>query len=181
MGQRWGCVDQSRQALSVIPRKSGPERGSHLPVMVKLLSITDGPVLELGGGMYSTPMLHWLCYPTRRPLVTIDNNRRYQDFLMQFDKEHHRVLMVDDYKAVDLSPPWSVVLVDHSPETERVGTITRLTHAEYVVAHDADNSMSRRYRYPSIYHLFKYRWKYTGARPKTAVFSNFHNLSGFTV
>lgn len=162
-------------------RKTQPRRGSHLPVLMKLVQNTSGPILELGCGIYSTIYLHWTCYPMKRRLVTCENHPRYFDFLRQFECDFHEVKCVSSMDEVDVNFPWSVVLVDHSPEQERVKEIRRLTHADYVVAHDSENRSERKYRYSTIFNLFKYRYKYDGAYPHTTVFSNKYDLTKFVV
>jgi hypothetical protein len=152
--------------------KNAPLRGSHLPVLFKMLSVTSGAVLELGGGMYSTPFLHWACFHDGRRLVTVEQDRRYERYLMQFsDPTFHQVIFVNSYDDFDLSESWSVAFADHSPCERRVVDIARLTHADYVVAHDADG-WTKGYDYPSIFPLFKYQWRYVKTRPSTIVFSN---------
>ena len=161
--------------------KSRPMRGSHLPVLMRLLPMTTGPVLELGCGIYSTQYLHWACYTKQRRLVTCENNPAYFGYADQFASRSHEIRKVKEWSELDLSEPWSVAFVDHAPDEARWQDIARLTHAEYVVAHDAENRNERKYKFSTIHHLFKYRWKYSGAFPYTAVFSNFHNLEGFEV
>ena len=36
--------------------------GTHLPVLMDIVSKTDGPILEIGTGVFSTPYLHWACF-----------------------------------------------------------------------------------------------------------------------
>ena len=161
--------------------KSKPDRGSHLPVLMKLISLTSGPILELGCGMYSTTYLHWACFPTKRRLVTCESKEEWIGFARQFETDFHKVIHVPDWDKLDLNEFWSIAFVDHAPDERRVDEIRRLTHAEYVVAHDADNRRERKYNYRSIRGLFKHRTTYAEAKPNTAIFSNFHNLEGFTV
>ena len=162
--------------------KSKPLRGSHLPVLMRVVPITTGPVLELGCGIYSTHYLHWACYSSQRRLLTCENNPEYFDYIDQFSSESHEIKKVTGpWSEVDLSEPWSVAFVDHAPDDQRWQVIARLTHAEYVVAHDAEGRSDRAYKYSTIHHLFKYVWKYGGAYPHTAVYSNFHDLSNFKV
>jgi len=42
-------------------RQLKPSEGSHIPVLIKILNISEGPVLELGTGLNSTPVIHWIC------------------------------------------------------------------------------------------------------------------------
>lgn len=157
------------------------KRGSHLPVLIKLVQMTSGSILELGCGPFSTFFLHWVCYPAKRRLVTYENNSRWFDFANLGKSDFHEVHCVDNLDAIDLSEPWSIAFVDHEPGTRRPVEMARLLHADYVVAHDTENRSARKYGYPAVYRLFKYRFKYTDAYPHTSVFSNKHDLSRFTV
>jgi len=164
-----------------------PRRGSHLPVLMKLFPMTTGPILELGYGVYSTIYLHWACYVTKRRLVTYEDNPDFYRFALQFRSDYHEVYCISDWDAIDISEPWSIAFIDHGAKAPNGRTfrryieISRLTHAQYVVAHDAENSSARNYKYHRIYPLFKYKYKYGGASPHTVVLSNTHDLSEFTV
>lgn len=167
-------------------------RGSHLPILVKLFYSTSGPILELGCGLFSTVFLFWACMPTQRRLVTYENEQRFYDWLTDFKNpknkchmDFHEIHKVDNWDTVDLSMPWSLAFVDHGPDNRRVEEIKRLTHAEYVIVHDAEESEDRKrirrgdQPISSIYNLFRYHYLYKGANPQTLVLSNKHDLSGF--
>jgi len=158
--------------------KVRPSRGSHLPVLMKLMSITNGPVLELGSGMYSSTYLHWACFPNRR-LITYEDNKDWLWFADRFKAQHHEVNFVEDWDRVDFSTPFSVALVDHDPKNGRVRAqeVARLTHVDYVVCHDSEDASDKKYRYSTISQLFQHRAKYIEAGfPHTTVFSNKHKL-----
>ena len=60
--------------IAFVPRHFKPSDGSHLPVLIKMVLMTDGPILELGTGFFSTPVLHWLCAEKKRKLVSYDSS-----------------------------------------------------------------------------------------------------------
>lgn len=157
-----------------------PHRGSFLPVLMKLIATTHGSILELGCGLYSTNPLHWACVPTKRRLVTVESNPEYFDFLKRYKSDFHQIHCCD-YDDVDYSEPWSIAFVDNSPSGRRIEDIKRLTHAQFVVAHDSENLNEKRYHYSRIFRLFKHRWKYSVTWPATSIFSNYHDLVEFTV
>lgn len=162
--------------------KTAPHRGSHLPALMRAVELTNGPIFELGCGMYSSPFLHWKCYPTARQLVTFEDKPQWFEFIKQFETPWHRTVLVEDWGALDLSGVCSVALVDHDPVQAvhtRSGEVAKLQHAEYVVCHDAENRSDYKYKYNSVRNLFKWRWKYTAAYPYTWVFSNRHDLTEF--
>jgi hypothetical protein len=155
--------------------------GSHLPVLMKVVGMTTGPILELGTGWNSTPVLHWMCYPTKRKLVSYDAQEKYMDVANMFVDDFHEVHLVSDWDAIDLTPEWSVAFVDHSPNTRRIIDIKRLVHADYVVVHDTELRRDKDYGYSEIYPLFKYHYKYRDVYPHTSVLSNKHDLRNFRV
>ena len=100
--------------------RMNPLRGSHLPVLVRALKATSGPVVELGAGMYSTPILHTLCEAEGRKLVTYENDPEYFEWATHYQGSLHDVRKVDDWDDVDLaSVNWAVAFVDHAPNERR--------------------------------------------------------------
>lgn len=162
--------------------KLKPAYSSHLPVLIKILSITTGDVVELGAGIYSTPVLHWMCSPKKRKLVSYDNSEKCLSLfnLRAFEDEFHKVVLVDNWDDVELEKQqWDVAFIDHSPERRAI-EVARLAYlARYIIIHDSDWRNERHYHYKKIYGMFKYRYDYT-IRPWTTVLSNFVDLKDFS-
>ena len=156
-----------------------PNRGSHLPVLMKAVAETTGPILELGCGLYSTTPLHWACWVPKRKLVTYENNPAFYDFLKRYATDFHEVHCITDWDTIDISGPWSVAFVDHEPGLRRWQEASRLQHAEYVVAHDTEGRNDRKYGFSKINGLFKYQFEYKDAFPHTSVYSNVHDVRDF--
>lgn len=158
--------------------------GSHIPVLVKLLSITDGAVLEMGGGWCSTPVLHWLCEPKKRFLLTLDNDPNIIKMFSTCITPTHAIWLVEGWDKVPLDRPlgWDVVLIDHAPSERRIEDIKRLKGlAKYIVVHDTYWKLEKHYHYKEIYPLFKYRLDYNGTYPCTTILSNFVDLKGLEI
>ena len=155
--------------------------GSHLPILMKLMEITSGPVLELGGGMYSTPFLHWACFRTKRFLHTFEDHQFYFDNIKQYERDFHKVEFVTDWASIDISGPWSVALVDHNPLGRRPVETRRLSHAEYIVFHDADDRSRKEFNYKGAFDTFKYSLLFNEVGAASMILSNTHDLKGFTL
>ena len=157
--------------------------GTHLPVLIKVMKETNGDVLELGTGLYSTPFLHWVCYPTKRKLVSYDNNSEILKYMSQYqDNNFHEVNEIEDWDKIDIEKPWDVVLIDHSPDIRRGIETKRLANfAKYIVLHDSDPRNDSAYKYDEMYPLFKYRFDFNEVRPHTTVLSNFIDLTNFKI
>jgi len=160
----------------------GANRGSYLPVLTKLVSQTDGPVLELGMGFCSSPYLHWACHPTKRKLVSYENNPEYYQYAISWKKDFHEVYCISDWDAANFDTmPWTIVFVDHSPAIRRGTECVRLAHADYLIIHDAENANAKKYGLDKVYRKFKYRYKYTDSYPYTSIWSNKHDVRDFKV
>lgn len=154
--------------------------GSHLPILIKVLNISQGPVLEMGMGIFSTPVLHWLCLDSKRELVSYDNTPKYYEMNKTFESPRHKVLLIenDDWDSADIdNTHWGLVFIDHHPTARRgVDAIRMADKADYVVIHDSDGEHNS-FQYDEAYPHYKYRYNWKRKRPYTTVLSNFHDLS----
>ena len=149
------------------------EFGTHLPALIKAINATDGPVLELGMGIFSTPFLHFACYPERK-LVSYENVGSYKNDFDNFRSTYHQIHLIDDWSKADLSGHWSVALIDHEPAIRRKEDIKRLAdNTDYIIIHDTNPKTEHRFRYREIYPLFKYRMDFNYEKPHTTILSNF--------
>lgn len=160
--------------------------GSHLPVLVRCMQLTTGSVLELGLGVNSTPILHWLCATSKRELVSYEDNPIQAEQWVHYGNPErfpwHTIRVVGDWDVTEIERPWDVVLVDHSPGERRPIDIARVApYAKYIVLHDADGRAYMKNRIREIKAMFKSVYVYDAYRPHTAVLSNFVDLSKFTV
>lgn len=161
--------------------------GTHLGPLIKVMSLTDGDVLELGLGYFSTPYLHYQCLLDKRHLVSYDNDkgwiRRFatSDFYNHmYQGEYHDFKYVEDWAEADIEKPWDVVLVDHSPDPRRAIEVKRLANlAKYIIIHDSNESGGKQfsdYHYSDIYPLFKYKKVWDKENRHATVLSNFVSL-----
>lgn len=118
---------------------------THQPVLYEAVMRTAGPVLELGCGEGSTPLLHHVCLPQQRMLFTIDNNEpclaRYSN-LMAGDA--HRFMLVPEWDSFFRDSgvaerDYGVIFIDSAPWESRAMAVAALKdRATFVVIHDAD-------------------------------------------
>jgi len=146
---------------------------THLPVLISALSRTNGAVLEMGTGLFSSPVLHELCMEQERLLVSYEDNKKYCELAAKRQADLHRVNFVTSYDLADVKLAWGVVLIDQHPPMRRATDIIRVANlAEYIVCHDAEPEMDYAYRYSTVAPLFKYSWTYDKFKTHTTVFSN---------
>lgn len=156
------------------------ETSTHFPYLIEYIQKTDGPILEVGSGVFSTPLIHWLCFEKQRPVITAETHWHYLEFAKKFETSWHKVLHVPFMKDSPLiNEKYSVVFIDHTPkkpQTRGDDAILFANNAEYVVMHDAGAKSHHKYGYENAYKHFKYRRDWTGYKINTTVLSNFHEL-----
>ena len=115
--------------------------GSHLPVLRWLLEVTDGPILEVGGGKYSTPLFS----QSGRELVTVEEEPKWRDEMALY----HRGVVTD---TIPTEGSYSIVFIDHEPESIRRQALDSLEgRYEVAVVHDVWKPGDARQRYPGIW------------------------------
>src|SRR4051812_1705868 len=67
------------------------ETSTHFPLLIKAVQMSEGPVLELGSGLFSTPLLHWMCFEGKRQLLTVEGYKHYLEFADKFKAPWHEV------------------------------------------------------------------------------------------
>lgn len=159
--------------------------GSHIPVLARVMALTTGDALEMGMGINSTPLMHWLCATTKRHLVSYESSRDQAAQWEHFagvNTPWHEIRVVEQWADAAIERPWDVAFIDHDPGIRRHEDVARLAQrANYIIIHDADGRDDPKHLYSKIYPLFKWQFRYTAYRPHTAVLSNFVDLSEFHV
>jgi len=147
--------------------------GSHLPALVTCVAATEGPVLELGAGYYSTPILHAICAPTARRLVSVESDGDLIKELSRFRSRHHHLIHSPNYEVIDQlrKEHWSVVLLDQSPGPRRGPDMSRFDDVEYFVVHDIGAI-----EITNLIPKFRYCKEITQYSPPTGVYSNVRSI-----
>ena len=146
---------------------------SHIEPLVRAFEKTDGDILELGTGYYSTTILQWLCELNWRRLYSFETSEKWYKKATQVQKPFHFVKHVTDWDQVNLNQRWGLAFVDHSPGERRHIDIKRLINfANCIVVHDSEPQSDNVYQYSKIWDLFKYRVDYKKYRAWTTILSN---------
>lgn len=150
---------------------------SHFPVLLYAVQSTSGDVLELGTGLYSTPLLHYLCVPSGRCLVSVENDINWLMSLRMFECDLHRLIFTDDWNVPELEKQWDVVFVDQFPAEQRRKAVERFASlAKYIVVHDTNGRQDRHYHLSEVWPSFKYVYHYGRFFPQTTIASNFQPI-----
>lgn len=158
---------------------------SHNIMLLKVLQNSQGDVLELGAGPFSTPLLHWVCKDMGRKLITYDSDEQYYNFAKQFQSKLHSIKFVKDWtKDVDTRRRRGIVFIDHSgisPDGKWLGfmrgfdAIRFKDSADYIILHDTESEDT--YNYKDVWKHFKYRYDWKECKPWTSVISNKKDLN----
>jgi hypothetical protein len=159
--------------------------GSHLPVLSRVIQITEGPVLELGVGLFSTPFLHWMCQDKGLQLESFEKHESYYNIFhsrhrsMTFENKNHKITLVADWDKADIDRHWGMVFIDHDAERRKIEAIRMANQADYVVLHDTQEGVMEDevFGISEVASHYKYRKDFNQFRPRTTVFSNFKDLS----
>lgn len=158
--------------------------GSHLPLLVKIMERVDKPVLELGMGYNSTPLLHWLCKEKELDLLSVESDEEWMTKFKEFDSDTHFISHFDfnDWNKTQIgkhNEEFGLVFVDHRPARKRRHSALYFKDkADYIILHDSELADTPAYKYRPIYNQFKYIYEYKKCgTPYTMVLSNKKDLS----
>lgn len=137
---------------------------SHLPLLAACVAATSGPVVEMGAGLYSTPLLQALCLGQGRTLTTIEHDRQWLSRI--YDErgrnENHRCILLDAWGDLDKYGEelrCDVAFIDLAPADQRAWAIEVMRRwATIIVVHDTETE--QRHNYPRVeeqLRRFKYR------------------------
>ena len=152
---------------------------THLPFLMQCLIRTRGPILELGSGWHSTPLI--TAFSHDRKAVTIESDPEYFGrvpyWLRAANLGQHEFILGDYGDHLDdlLSRRtcWDVVLADHAPGDRRGIDILRLrSNSRFIVAHDTEPQHRIGYNYARVFDAFKYSITDHTQEPWTTVFSD---------
>lgn len=156
---------------------AGAAYGTHITPLIAAVLATNGDVLELGMGDYSTPLLHEIIGYQRksgstRKLLSAENDAEWLANYIDLKTKWHFILHVKDWDAV-ITPAYlySVVFIDHAPAEQRAKDIIKFKEVtEIFVVHDTDKM--EYYGYEEAFSQFKYRFTYERYRKSTTLLSN---------
>lgn len=159
-------------------RRSLINWATHMPLLVRMFDKTEGDVLEMGTGYYSTSVLGWLCELSGRNLYSYEGKAKWYGKIIRKAKPFHKIIFCQNWDEADIERHWGLAFIDHGPNERRQIDIKRLAnHADIIVIHDTEPACDNLYHYSSIFPLFKYRVDFTKYKPWTSAVSNFVDVS----
>lgn len=162
--------------LHTVSFKHPKSWSTHMPMLLKTVLASEGTVMEVGGGVFSTPLLHWLCKNMKRKLITYEDDPQFFQFAREFASGLHKVRLINNWDEMDTKSHYGVVLIDHHPEGRRGADAIRFKDStDFIVMHDTERP--DKYGYDEVWQHFKYIHHDKGCKPWTTVVSNYKDLS----
>lgn len=152
-----------------------PAWGSWMLPLTAALTVTQGAVLEVGIGDWSTPYLHRYCTATGRRLLSIDDDRAFVGQFVGMCNEKHEVRAVryDDELPRLAEEKWAVVFLDQSPGHRRgADALLFADTAEFIVVHDYSGD-EQFVSFDPLITRWSYRRVFQGS-PTTLILSDGH-------
>ena len=155
-----------------------PGYATHLPALVAAVTATDGPVLELGCGVFSTRWLHGVCGHQKRLLISVETNREWMAEYADLECEWHQFCWCEKHQdnsptrfpEVQAVPFWSVVFVDLGCYGMRATALHDFAdRARYLVVHDTEVASCA--AFTKAIEKFPYRLDCKADGPLTSVLS----------
>lgn len=150
---------------------------THIPLLVRVFNLSEGDVLEIGTGWFSTLVLHWMAHLYKRQVYSYESSDYWFDRAKKNESEFHHIVKVKNWDELPSDKHWGMVFIDHSPEARRHVEIERFKDlADYIVVHDTQPEDEAKYQYSQSWKYFKYKKDWTKAIPWTSVVSNTKEL-----
>lgn len=134
------------------------------------------PVIELGCGDFSTPVLASICFAQERPYQIISSDpvwaARFKYLTLRGVEIEH--INYAAWPEAPLPDDIGLVLVDNEQRvSDRLEQVVRLANrAKVVLLHDANIVLRRRQLWKSVIDRFRYNYVFRRRVPYTAVLSN---------
>lgn len=150
---------------------------THVPLLIRVFDKSDGDVLEIGTGWFSTLVLHWLAHIYKRNVYSCENSEYWYKRALRFKSEFHHIVKINSWDNLPADKHWGLVFVDHFPEGRRHIEIERFKDiTDYIVVHDTQPEDDAKYQYLGSWKHFKYKKDWTKAKSWATVVSNLNSL-----
>lgn len=123
----------------------GDNFGTHMSCLLTAVMNTDGPIIEVGSGDFSTPLLHALCRKDKRLLYSLESDKDWLNNFTDLTTDWHKLIYIPKWIDLDFSEiHWAVALIDNYPlpdGNQRAIAIERLRkNTDIFVMHDTQDA-----------------------------------------
>lgn len=144
---------------------------THIPVLVRCLEYTSGPILEFGIGVFSTPVISSFAWAGRYAR-SYEADQGWFNLIRSLglsDAVNHEIIKVGYYPEVTVHDlRWSVCFIDNSSADRAENLRITRPYGDLFIVHDTDQNS---FACKELLGSFKYRWD-SDALPQTTVVSD---------
>jgi hypothetical protein len=138
---------------------------THQRLLVKYLMQTEGAILELGCGNYSTPLIHEIANAQGRAVLTLDSQQLWLSQFTHMRSESHRFQYVPNWGDWKTSEQYGLAFIDHAPAERRMPEIRKLLdRVDVFVMHDTEDPA---YNYDKVHFIMDHIETDTRSSPWT--------------
>lgn len=152
---------------------------SYMSPLVACLAASDGPVLELGMGHWSSPFLHRYCLAAGRYLRSVDEDPAWIEPFKQYNLVSYHEVGFGIYDFVFefyARQQWGVVFMDHSPGERRpADAVMFKSTAKFIIVHDYSGTDGDKPSMAALFEPVRKQWKNAVVAeysPSTLILSN---------
>lgn len=157
--------------------------GTHIPLLASVIATAKrGPVLEIGVGRCSSPLVVEMCRAMDRDLVGIDADQNWLDEIATLG--YPELHCMPDWSALEsflgAGRKWAVIFIDHGPGEARLPvlqTVHKHADVESIVCHDTFNP-GYLVGFDAELDTFRYRYDYLLMPSCTSVVSDVKRYAG---
>lgn len=140
---------------------------THQRLLTKYLMRTTGPIVELGCGDYSTPIIHEIAAVQGRTVRTLESDAGWLNKFSGYKTDWHTLELVTSWDAVRYEDRIGLSFIDQTPGHTRPTEFLKLREvADVLILHDTE---STGYNWRSVYSEFDHIETNTTQRPATTV------------
>jgi len=151
---------------------------THQRMLVKYLMRTSGPIVEIGCGDYSTPIIHEIAAAQGRTVCTLDSNVDWLNRFASYKTEWHSFLHVESWDDWQPEGRYGLAFIDHAPGPCRPVEFMKLQGvADVLILHDTE---ANGYDWHTIYSHMDHIETDADIRPSTTVLRGLNPVVEFS-
>lgn len=146
--------------------------GSHIPILSWAVVNSNGPIVELGCGNYSTPLLHAIAQ--NRPIYSFETNDSWLSQFRDLKTNNHQFFNNNGLEFIK-NNKFGVAFIDGDANTRRKAIELLKDNANLIVVHDTN--AEEIYNFREIFKQFKYVEYHFRMFPWTTILSNIKEIN----
>ena len=145
----------------------GDPYATHQRMLVKYLMRTTGPIVEIGCGDYSTPLIHEIAAAQGRTVLTLESNAEWLHRFSGYKTDWHSLRHVASWDDWQPEGRYGLAFIDHTPGNRRPVEYLKLRDvADILILHDTE---ARGYDWQTIYSHIDHIETDADIKPSTTV------------